>query len=422
MSARRGTSGGEAPDMMKDDGDEGPGQNYLPFVRMEELLDKLKLLRYDKEFVMALRMKPLNRHYFALAGSPGEQFFLFVSLAVWLINKTGKGMEQPQESDDPNSVISNILDTLRQKDENIDFPPSKLKAGNGEHVIYVLDSLADFALKHTAFTWQKTVYPPEQEVEDQETEDEAELTLEKVEEEMQELYEDDDDEDEENIMHLDDLTDLTQTTGGQVERPEQIMHSNTTSEEWRLELERVLPQLRVTIRSDQRDWRSHIEQMHDYRSKIDESLSYAQKQLDSLHSEIAHSLEKVGSREKYINAELEQLLTEYRNLQNMATENQEQYRQVSGNLTQKSHELAQITDQLDHVKHEMEDRGSSMTDGTPLLSIRKALTRVKNELTAIDVRIGVVQQKLLMTRLKDKSNLQRDMNAPVHNNMDMGLY
>lgn len=50
----------------------------------------------------------------------------------------------------------------------------------------------------------------------------------------------------------------------------------------------------------------------------------------------------------------------------MAAENQEQYRQVSGNLTQKSHDLAQITDQLDRVKHEMEERGSSMTDGSKL--------------------------------------------------------
>ena len=55
--------------------------------------------------------------------------------------------------------------------------------------------------------------------------------------------------------------------------------------------------------------------MHDYRGKIDESLTNAQKQLDSLHSEIARSLEKITSREKYVNAELDPLLTEYRNLQ-----------------------------------------------------------------------------------------------------------
>lgn len=58
----------------------------------------------------------------------------------------------------------------------------------------------------------------------------------------------------------------------------------------------------------------------------------------------------------------------------------------------------------------------------PLVSVRKALTRVKQEVTAMDVRIGVVEQKNLLSKLKDKSLLQKDMNAPVYNNMDMGLY
>ncbi|KAA0203684.1 hypothetical protein HAZT_HAZT010552 [Hyalella azteca] len=422
MEGGRGESA-SSRNVLDDEGSEtSPGLSYKIFVRMEELLDKLKLLDYDHLFVMKLRMKPLNRHYFALATSTGEQFYIFVSLAVWLINRNGGNMEQPQETDEPNSVISNILDYLRQQGETLDFPPSKLKTGSGEQVIHVLDCLADLALKTTGFGWQKTEYPVEVEKEEEEGEDDAEVTIEKVEEEMQEIYEDDEEEDEENIRHLDDFADLTRTIGGQMDRPEQILHSNTTSEEWRLELERVLPQLRVTLKTDQRDWRSHIDQMHEYRSKIDESLVYAQKQLDALHSEIAQSLEKIGSREKYINAEVEQLLTEYRNLQNQSSETQEQYKSVSANLTQKSHELAQITDQLDRIKQEMEERSSSMTDGTPLLNVRRALTRVKNELTAIDVRIGVVQQKLLMTQLRDKTNMQRDMNAPVHNNMDMGLY
>lgn len=54
-------------------------------------------------------------------------------------------------------------------------------------------------------------------------------------------------------------------------------------------------------------------------------------------------------------------------LQNVAAESREQYRQVSGKLVEKSHELAQISDELDRVKHEMEERGSSMTDGSKYL-------------------------------------------------------
>lgn len=41
--------------------DGGPGLAYMPFVVMDDLLDKLKLLGYDREFLIELKMKPLNR-------------------------------------------------------------------------------------------------------------------------------------------------------------------------------------------------------------------------------------------------------------------------------------------------------------------------------------------------------------------------
>lgn len=38
---------------------------------------------------------------------------MFCTLAAWLINKAGHPFEQPQEYDDPNATISNILSELR---------------------------------------------------------------------------------------------------------------------------------------------------------------------------------------------------------------------------------------------------------------------------------------------------------------------
>ena len=67
---------------------QGPGHIFLPFLVMEvmmmmimtmklmmimmlmmmikDLLDKLKLLDYDIQFVSELKMRPLNRHYFVI--------------------------------------------------------------------------------------------------------------------------------------------------------------------------------------------------------------------------------------------------------------------------------------------------------------------------------------------------------------------
>ncbi len=48
----------------------------------------------------------------------------------------------------------------------------------------------------------------------------------------------------------------------------------------------------------------------------------------------------------------------------------EQYKSVSGGVTERSRLLSQITDDLESVKSEMEERGTSMTDGSPLVNIR----------------------------------------------------
>ncbi len=47
---------------------------------------------------------------------------------------------------------------------------------------------------------------------------------------------------------------------------------------------------------DNRDWRTHLEQMHTYRAGIDEALVTTRVHLDKLHSDIARTLEKISSR------------------------------------------------------------------------------------------------------------------------------
>ena len=39
---------------------------------------------------------------------------MFVIVAAWLIRKGKKSFDTPQESDDPNATVSNILDVIRR--------------------------------------------------------------------------------------------------------------------------------------------------------------------------------------------------------------------------------------------------------------------------------------------------------------------
>lgn len=98
-----------------------PDQNILPVTNFQsdDLLEKLKLLNYEKTLLIDLKMKPLSRFYFVKSINPGEQFFMFTLICWWLCQKMGKNMERPQEYDDPNDVISRILVILEEMVRNV---------------------------------------------------------------------------------------------------------------------------------------------------------------------------------------------------------------------------------------------------------------------------------------------------------------
>jgi len=90
------------------------------------------------------------------------------------------------------------------------------------------------------------------------------------------------------------------------------------------------------------DWRVHVEQMHQHKDGIESSLTETKTYLDKLHDEITRTLEKISSREKYINNQLEHLLVEFRAAQEQFTETKERYRQASGGVTERSRLLAEV--------------------------------------------------------------------------------
>ncbi|XP_003708423.1 intraflagellar transport 57 [Megachile rotundata] len=384
-----------------------PSASYVIYIRMEDLLEKLKLLNYDIEFLSEFKIKAINRNYFAIQTNPGEQFYTFTSLAAWLIRKSGKNFEPPQESDDPNATIALILDHLRDINVPVEFPPNKLKQGSGEHAIYVLDNLADHALKIQKFQWKKVDIPPDEPSNEPDVEDDdAELILEKVEEEMMAEYDDED----EDILHIDDITKLYGQNFNDTQKPDDILESKTNREEWQLELERVLPQLKVTVKTDSRDWRSHIEQMKQFHTNIATNLTGTKSQLDKLRTDVTSALDKVKARESYLNRQLEPVLKEYQTLQDELSKIKEQYRDVSGGVTERTRIFNKLSEELEHIKKEMDERGSSMTDGTPLINIKKTITKMKNEISEMNVRIGVLEYSLMCARIRDRTQLQEDMN------------
>lgn len=380
------------------------GAAYLPHIVMEDIAEKLKLLNYEQEFCLKQGQKPIPRDYFAVpAVAGGEQFFIFSNLLSWLLSICGRNFEAPLEDDDPNAIISNITGEIRSLGLNTDFPPSRLKTGYGDEVCYILDQLTDKALKSAHFQWDRPEHLEE---------DAQEESVEEDEEEADDDLGDGVEEDYEDEIILD-VDATVHSAVPELEKQEDLLESSTDALEWKMEVERVMPSLKVHLRAD-KDWRSHLDHMLEYKKNMSLSLTDTKTQLDQMHTEITRTLEKIGSREKYINSQMEGQLTEYRHLQDRLSEIKERYRTASTTVNEQSRELAQITEELESVKSQMDEKGTTMNDSGPLVKIKQALTRMKNEIVHMDLRIGVLQHVVMTSKMNDKTIMQRDMNADPH--------
>ncbi|XP_062545869.1 intraflagellar transport protein 57 homolog [Armigeres subalbatus] len=364
--------------------------SYVSSFQADDLMEKLKLLNYERLLLKEMKMKQINRYYFLKSFNPGEQFFMFTSICAWLIRKIGKTFDQPQEFDDPNMVISRIIRVLQEMDVPTDFQTNKLIQGAGPICVYIMDCLATQALKLTKFQIKRPECRKEDDPMVDLIENDSEIILEKVEEEqMAEASEGSDDEGN----GLFDLN-FSDPKNRKITNKEYKIDSLTDSENWRLELERVLPQLKVVVKTDPRDWRAHLEQMRSLRSNIESATDETDSQLKKLQTDISYVMEKIESREKHLNNDLKDLIQQYKRILVEYNQVHNQMKAIDGEKTEKEHDLSKITNELENIKIQMEQRGNSMTDGSPLINIKKAIFRIKEEISDMDIKIGVMEHTL----------------------------
>ena len=60
--------------------------------------------------------------------------------------------------------------------------------------------------------------------------------------------------------------------------------------EWRLEVERVAPRLKITVASNARDWRSHLDEAHKHSQEIGTLWPGAQAALGAVQTEVSVTL------------------------------------------------------------------------------------------------------------------------------------
>ncbi|VDN00845.1 unnamed protein product [Thelazia callipaeda] len=351
-------------------------QQYNVYIFGDELNDKLKLLNYEENYAnLDMSYRTISREYFVRSTNVGEQFFIFTTLSAWLIRiSVDPKFAFPRESDDPNGVISNILNVLRSKNISIDFSPNKLKSGAGVQCLYVLNKLADLALIATEITAEEF-----EEIDQQQQIDIAD--------------------DEDHGIDID-----LQALPLVAEQPlESILKSDTDVTSWKAEVERAAPQLKIIIRQDAKDWRNHLEQMQTLQTVLKELLNSAQPLLKGLASDLSSTMERIAIRENHLNNELQAAMTKFRAAKDNLAEANEKYKTIGTGIAERTAKLQRVCDELEQVKQQIEETSSRNNDGAPMLRLKQALQKMESEIVKMNVQISVMQQSILQSQLKNRA-------------------
>jgi len=358
-----------------------------------QLHEKLKLLDYEEKLCRPKDITPFPRTHFSVPSSNASvQFQHFMELVKFLM-KECKREFATDKWDDPNTIANKVMLELKEMGFDMDFPAIKLKQGSGEPVVRVLLFLADHAMGLSGFVYTKPQYVEEEFAEEAEVDDDAEMPAEIEEAGV-------DSEEEEEVLY----SELVQKRREDEEDAAQtaVLEATVDPIAWKTELVRVAPRLKIKPSVSSRQWRAHYEQTKKHEAVLAELFPDAQRALQKISSDLSSTLERVTSKEKYLNSTFHHLSEEYRTIRSRQDEVTSGFQTSSQSVSDLTNELATVSDSLDEVKSQMEDRGSSMTDTSPLVRIQQALTNLRTEIKTMELRIGVVGHTLMQSKLRTK--------------------
>jgi estrogen-related receptor beta like 1 len=371
----------------------------VPFLLMEEILERLKMLNYERE--MPGSFKPLTHTYFAIAsGNPTEQFHYFCAICAWLMAMQRISWKPPSQMDDPNSAVSALFSQLQQIGAPTNYPPQKLKQGFGEHCCAVLKHLLD----QIPLKFERATYTEELEYEEAAVDEDAEVDVDEMADEVGAA----DVEEDEYFGGGN-----GEGGGGEITKlTDSILDTTVDPAAWQVELERVTPMLKMQILSDPKEWRNRLVNTKSHQQTVASLAPETYAMLDRLSEDMERTLKAVRAAEQKLNQQCKDQVDDFAVKQDKLQEVQDEFNSKNEAISNLSNILRQVSDELASTKGRMDERGTSMTDTSPLIKIKSALSRLKDERKSMDVRIGVVTHTLVAKKLKHDQHTKNEAARP----------
>ncbi|KAH7818495.1 putative intraflagellar transport protein 57 [Monocercomonoides exilis] len=191
--------------------------------------------------------------------------------------------------------------------------------------------------------------------------------------------------------------------------------SRFDSEQWKIEAERVAPQLKTrrSLNLAAKDWFGHLEETKEQLRQLAEARRLVVVELAVVVREVQDEMEKIEKRERFFNTDCRELLEEYKTVATELKMASEEVGSASKEVEEQAAMLASLTDQVEAAKNDMETYSNDVTNTQPLMKLKGAMNTLNEELKQINVRIGTLQHYLLQTRQADLEEKKSTQQRPL---------
>lgn len=114
-------------------------------------------------------------------------------------------------------------------------------------------------------------------------------------------------------------------------------------------------------------------------------------------------MDKIESREKHLNNDLRQLIEQYKNISAEQTQQVVQLKQVQSEIVEYEKLFDRLNHEYESTKMQMEQRGQTMSDGSPFINLKKAIARIKEEIIQMNLEISVMQHSIDRDIIKENA-------------------
>ena len=130
-----------------------------------------------------------------------------------------------------------------------------------------------------------------------------------------------------------------------------VTQPRISAAEWRMEVERVTPLLKVVLPEDNKDWRAHMNAMKVHFETMNKQWKGPTKTtLEKVSHDVSKTLDQIAMREKTINSQFDHHVETYRTEKEHLSSLSEKHKVASAAVDTLTSELAKVSEELDYVK------------------------------------------------------------------------